>query len=113
MLDAVSEQGSVMSKYVGSHDVNMLVLGAPHDAALGLASLLKVDMLELFGKLARGVSAIVEEIEAHGTAVDCECLEYVLRQRAGSSPELFVNSPHARDCDAKGLRHDRIAASGE
>ena len=66
-----------------------------------------------FGKLAKGVGAIVEEIETRGTDTDKECLNYVLRQRAGSSPLLFSNSAFPRDTDANGLRGDRKSASGE
>jgi len=70
-------------------------------------------MFELFGSLARGVDAIVEEVRTSGTADDVECLEYVLNQRAGSSDKLFDNSPHARDRDAHGVRHDRIDKDGQ
>lgn len=66
-----------------------------------------------FGKLAKGVGAIVEEIDTRGTDTDKECLNYVLRQRAGSSPLLFSNSAFPRDTDANGLRGDRKSASGE
>eukprot|EP00966_Prymnesium_polylepis_P325100 7381088-Prymnesium_polylepis.1 len=45
----------------------------------------------------RGVAAIEDEIEANGTDEDRECLNYVLYQRAGSSPKIFPNSPHRRD----------------
>lgn len=79
-------------------DVQTLLMGDPQAAALGLWKELKVDMFELFGLLAKGVDAIVMEVEASGNATDRECLNYVLNQRAGSSPKIFPNSPHPRDC---------------
>ena len=103
--------GGGVGKY--AEDVGTLILGDPSAAALGLWSELKVDMFELFGLMATGVGAIVHEIETSGTEVDKECLDYVLNQRAGSSPKLFVNSPFARDCDANGVRDDRKTDKGE
>jgi hypothetical protein len=42
-----------------------------------------------------------------------ECLQYVLHQAAGSSPKIFSNSPHPRDCDEQGVRADRRTDGGE
>ena len=35
------------------------------------------------------------------------------RTRAGSSPTLFANSPHPRDCDEHGVRADRRSRDGQ
>ena len=59
-----------------------------------------------------GTAAIEREIAAFGTDVDRECLEYILRAPAGSSPRRFANSPFPRDCDASGLREDRRTEAG-
>lgn len=89
-------------------DVSDLVLGAPREAALGVAHLLGLSQDVLARALTRGTAAIVKEIEGRGTDEDRECLDYCLRQAAGSSPLLFSNSPFPRDCDANGVRRDRI-----
>ena len=74
---------------LAGNDVGQLRLGDAAAAAIGLPALLNVDLFELFGKLSRGAEAIVEEMERHGTEADKECLDYVLRRRAGSSERRF------------------------
>ena len=105
-----SSGGGAGGKY--ANDVSTLLLGDPSAAALGLLNELRVDMFELFGLLAKGVDAIIEEVANSGTDVDRECLDYILHHRAGSSPTLFSNSAHPRDCDENGLRADRTASDG-
>lgn len=106
-----SQSAQTSSKFAGvAADLRM---GEPKDAALGVAHFLRLPEVELAQRISRGISAIVDEIEAHGSAEDRECLDYVLRQPAGSSHLLFPNSPYPRDCDAAGLRADRRNASGE
>jgi len=46
----------------------------------------------------RGLDAINEEIEQHGTAEEKECRDYVLYEEAGSSEKTFQNG-WKRDCD--------------
>ena len=46
----------------------------------------------------RGLDAINEEIDEHGTAEEKECRDYVLYQEAGSSDSEFQNK-WKRDCD--------------
>ena len=52
---------------------------------------LKIDMFELFERLARGTRAIEEEFASGGTDDDKENLDYVLHQRAGTSGKEFDN----------------------
>ena len=53
------------------------------------------------------------QVEAHGSAEDRECLHYILHEAAGSSATLFPNSAYPRDCDASGATHpDRRNADG-
>ena len=90
----------------------MLQTGEAVESALGIENLLCVSEQELHSKIARGVAAIREEFERAGTSEDKECLHYVLHQAAGSSKKLFPNSPWPRDCDAHGVRADRIVEAG-
>ena len=48
-----------------------------------------------------GLDALINEIQKNGTAVDKECLAYVLYEEAGSSDATF-QSGLRRDCDAQG-----------
>ena len=50
---------------------------------------------------------IRDEVRVNGTAVDEECLAYVLDQEVGSSRTKFGNLSFPRDCDENGARHDR------
>ena len=88
-----------------------LTFGRPEDAALGLLHFMCVTRNGL--PMAEGTAAIEREIAAFGTDVDRECLEYILRAPAGSSPRRFANSPYPRDCDEGGLRADRKTAAGD
>ena len=87
-----------------------IVFGRPEDAALGVLHFMCVTRNGL--PLMDGVEAIVREVSAHGSDVDRECLDYVLRQPAGSCARTFPNCEHPRDCDADGVRTDRLTASG-
>jgi len=89
-------------------DAADLLLSEPTDAARGVASQLGVPYLELLGRMARGVRAIEDEFEAHGTEEDRRCLHYVLHEEAGAHEEMhepgrggkrlayFVQHPSAR-----------------
>ena len=90
-----------------------MITGQPADAALGMAHLLHITQQELSLQTAKGVQAIVDEIEKHGTEEDKECLRYVRHDEAGSSRLIFKNSPYPRDCDEKGLRADRKTKDGK
>ncbi len=106
-----------------------LVTGRAESAAHGLRELLKVPREYAFPAPAEGVAAIEHEVRHHGTKEDQECLEYVLRKRAGAADDggqasehaardhagrrLFSNSRYARDCDASGLREDRKNPFGQ
>ena len=102
------------SKFFGGGDqgIRSLTVGRPDLAALGLEAYLNIEPAELHERMTRGVEAIRSEVEASGDEEAIECLEYVLHQRAGSSPKLFSNAEHARDCDEDGVRSDRLAADG-
>ena len=75
------------SKFAGS--AASLVSGAPTEAARGIFELIAWDEGTIRASMARGTAAIIEEIELHGTATDLECLDYTLRQVAGSSDVIF------------------------
>mmetsp|Transcript_76621 Transcript_76621/g.151867 ORF Transcript_76621/g.151867 Transcript_76621/m.151867 type:complete len:1162 (-) Transcript_76621:155-3640(-) len=82
-----------------------LVLGELEEAAHGIAHQLQVPYLELHARMGRGVTAIEEEIAAHGTTEDKRCLRYILHEpagdyesqyepvRAGKMLNYFVNHP--------------------
>ena len=73
--------------------------------------------LERREKLSRKSTAIKEEIETHGTAVDRECLHYVLNEKAGSSRKTFQHG-WRRDVGRKGevlvdfINHSSSRAAG-
>jgi len=68
-----------------------LISGKPEDAALGVNHYMRVTDVQVWGSMGDdgGLSAVVAEFEAAGTADDLECLDYVLRQKAGSSNKTF------------------------
>ena len=83
-------------------------------AAHGLLELLNADDPAAVQRgVAEGFDAIEREVMANGTDVDKECFDYVVRRAAGSSDKLFPNSPYPRDCDANGVRADRLTTLGE
>ena len=90
-----------------------MIMGQPRVAALGVAHFLMDDQEALMLQLTRGTAAIVHEIESNGTDEDRECLHYVLHEAAGSSNKVFPNSAFPRDCDANGIRADRLTSGGE
>lgn len=105
-------KGSV--KYTG--EVRELISGKPQDAAYGFIHYMKVAPDRVYAGLSKGTAAIRAEFECYrGEEADVylECLNYVMYEAAGSSPKLFANSPHARDCDENGVRPDRLTPCGE
>ena len=91
--------------------VHTLVVGGVRDATRGLERLLQVDNQQLHRWLAEPVESIEREVEAAGTAVDRECLQYVLHERAGSSPKVFANG--VRDEGRHGESLDDFVSSAE
>ena len=81
-------------------------------AGASIWSAMRVERTVVQNRMNEGIRSIVAEFE---TAPDeaRECLDYVLRQAAGSSDRLFSNSPHPRDCDMQGLRRDRQTEQGQ
>lgn len=71
-------------------------------SALGLAHFMNVPDALMYAGMAEGVPAIEREICAAGDAEDIECLEYVLREAAGSSAKEFSNG--VRDAGRNGER---------
>ena len=71
--------------------LTQLTSGTPEDAALGINHLMKVADAHVHRSMVDdgGVAAIVREFETCGNAIDRECLEYVLHQKAGSSSKTF------------------------
>jgi len=55
----------------------------------GVNHYMGVDSALVARGMAEGVRAIVRELTQHGTDEDRECLDYVLRRRAGSSDRTF------------------------
>lgn len=90
-----------------------LVTGKPVDAPLGIEHFMRVRLDFAMPTVSLGIEAICAEVEAHGSAVDKECLNYVLRERAGSSSEVFSNGNLKRDCTSDGAIHPlRLNADG-
>lgn len=137
---AASGAGDAADRF--SAQIGELVTGQPQDAALGVMHYMGLrNAQELLLSMSKGVDAIRAEfdallaktnarvleaasadadaqrqaVEAYERAQEAhECMRYVLDQRAGSSPLLFPNARHPRDCDAKGaLRSDRRGEDGE
>jgi hypothetical protein len=97
-----------------SASIVQLRFGARAAAAHGILELLNAeDPAAVQRGVAEGFDAIEREVMANGTDVDRECFDYVARRAAGSSATLFANSPYPRDCDANGVRRDRVTVSGE
>ena len=97
-----------------SASIVQLCFGERAAAAHGILELLNAeDPAAVQRGVAEGFDAIEREVMANGTDVDRECFDYVARRAAGSSATLFANSPYPRDCDANGVRRDRVTASGE
>ena len=110
--------GGDAGRWVG--EVSDLRSGRPEEAALGIEKLLGLDPPDKIHAMLSGdggaLGAIEREVTANGTDEDRECLQYVLHERAGSSPTLFPNAPHPRDCDGVTgrVRDDRVdPATGE
>ena len=101
------------SKFSG--EPGELRCGKPTETALGINHVMRVDPLHFaMPTYAEAVRHIADEIEASGTASDRECLDYVLRRRAGSSDITFANGGLKRDCDAAGrLLPSRQCADGQ
>ena len=88
-----------------------LISGEAQDAAYGVMHYMKGAPDRGYAGLSKGTAAIRAEFECYrGEEADVylECFNYVMYEAAGSSPKLFANSPHARDCDENGVRPDRL-----
>ena len=111
--DAADGPATAYSKFSG--EPGELRCGKPTETALGINHVMRVDPLHFaMPPYAEGVMHIAAEIEASGTASDRECLDYVLRRRAGSSDLTFSNGGLKRDCDAAGrLLPSRQCADGQ
>ena len=98
-------------KYGG--ELRELKVGQPQQAARGIISFMRVPDSLVHTGMTGGVKAIVAEI-THTGSVDAQaCLNYVLLQRAGTWDRIFANSPYPPDCDAEGVRADRLTTGGE
>ena len=104
--DADGGPALVSRQRTGRFMATRMVFGRPEDAALGVLHFMCVRRNGL--PMTDGTHAISHEIAAHGTDEDRECLAYVLHAAAGSSARIFPNAPHPRDCDASGVRADRL-----
>ncbi|KAJ1494579.1 hypothetical protein T484DRAFT_1927105 [Baffinella frigidus] len=89
-----------------AQEVVLLRFGDKTQAALGIYHLMGVDVgvvskgMYEDGPAGRGVAAICREVEEHGTAEDKECLNYILREEAGSNRKVWSNG--RMDCDRDG-----------
>ena len=127
-IESSSAQRLVSTKMHG--DVQELRMDEAQQAALGVQNLMNVDVDANRAQMALGLKAIEAEFKAfrdaatsQGTSIAVtpwwatpeiaeeayECMSYCLHERAGSSDKLFPNSPYPRDCDASGVRADRIS----
>jgi hypothetical protein len=77
------------SKYTSSP--NSLITGQPAEAAKGIFGFLGVEEYDVRDNMRRGIAAIEEEIQRHGTDEDRENLHYVLHGEAGNSKASFQN----------------------
>lgn len=108
--------------------LRVLVFGHMADAAKGIEHFMGVNEEEISKRMLKGLQAIHREFEGllrsakrlhppdadvvRTAEVSFECMKYVLYGEAGSSKRTFPNSPHPRDCDARGLLPERRAPSG-
>jgi hypothetical protein len=115
--------------------IDSLIMGAPKDAALGVVHLMKASPATVRAGMLRGVHEISAEFDAFCETVAHahvgesgtlpwwvsielaeearECCNYCLHEAAGSSDQVYPNSPYGRDRDASGIRSDRLLPSGE
>ena len=92
---------------------SFLIFGQPKDAATGLTHFLKANSVAVAAARREGISAVVAEWGASGSASDLENLHYVLHERAGSSDATFQNG-WMRDRAADGpVLASRLTSSGE
>jgi len=77
-----------MEKYTDAK----LKFGKPHDAALGVHTLVRVPEKALWRGLSEGMAAICAEVERGGSDDDRRCLHYVLHEPCGS---LETQWPHS------------------
>jgi len=68
-----------------------LTYGLAKDATLGLPHFMCVDIKELGLGMHKGIKAMEEQMDKYGSAVDKECLHYILYEEAGSSDVTFQN----------------------
>lgn len=100
--------GPSRSLYGSRFDGSEMVTGQPITSALGVHRFLGVEDATLYRGLSEGVPAIEREFEAHGTADDLECLEYVLRQASGSNQRVWANGVLDEGREAGLLLHDFV-----
>jgi hypothetical protein len=96
---AAGASGDRSSRFTS--ETHYLVTGKPLDAALGVNHYMRVDAAVVMRGMAEGVRRIVREVERGGTPEDRECLDYVLRRRAGSSAKAFQGG-RRRDSQRQG-----------
>ena len=116
-LHAVQAASATSDRYTA--DAAELLLSEPEAAARGVAAVVGLPYVELLSRMSRGVQAIVEESDAHGTDDDKHWLDYVMHQpaahheglreegRAGQLLSYFVNHPNAL---AVGLEEPHVVA---
>ena len=101
---AASELGLDVERSPDCHkdkfDAAKLVMGLPPDAGRGINPFLNYEGGEqaLLAQAARGLDAITEELDKHGTPEAKECAKYVREKEAGDSTERFQEG-WKRDCD--------------
>ena len=70
------------SRFVGTLDRDLLT-GSASQAAIGIFDFMRVDAHAVRSEMARGLKGMEDEFSKFGTAVDKECLNYVLNMPAG------------------------------
>lgn len=88
----------------GRFEARDMVFGLSKHAAAGVERYLCIGANGVRSGMNRGAQGIVAEVEAHGSEVDIECLNYVLHEEAGSNAKRFQGGL-MRDCDVDGKLH--------
>jgi len=112
MLDVATQLGGLFASRAtkdgspsrfNSPEPKDLITGMPKLAARGIEEYLCADLDDLQrGQMSDvRLNAVLDEVNAHGSEEDKECLHYVLFEEAGSSALTF-QSGLKRDCDAEG-----------
>ena len=118
MEAVVSTHPTLLSKAISYDKLNVQTPRQLHYAdssenRRGITSFMDVDedvisvlRLQHLDGVRQEVAAFVAS-GAEGAEQVAECLEYILDEEAGSSPLLFPNSLHARDCGPMGVLPER------